>query len=230
MRLCLLSNSLIMLNTLPKKYLRRRPNKLARLFYFFKYLTLYFLYILFFNIPLFLANAHLEAQTNPTFSEKIPDVIEPAEYRTDDYRSPVPRTLKGAKVITSDEAEKLIAIRSIVFIDVYPKAPKPDNLPEGTLWRDAKHSTIEGAHWMPNVGYGVLSPDVETYFKTRLEQLTNLDKNRPLVFFCVKECWMSWNAAKRAISWGYTSVYWFPEGTDGWIMLGNGLIIVEPLP
>jgi rhodanese-related sulfurtransferase len=27
---------------------------------------------------------------------------------------------------------------------------------------------------------------------------------------------MSWNAAKRALSYGYTNVAWYPEGTDGW--------------
>jgi rhodanese-related sulfurtransferase len=27
---------------------------------------------------------------------------------------------------------------------------------------------------------------------------------------------MSWNAAKRAVSWGYTAVYWYRDGTDGW--------------
>jgi 3-mercaptopyruvate sulfurtransferase SseA len=27
---------------------------------------------------------------------------------------------------------------------------------------------------------------------------------------------MSWNAAKRAPSYGYSNVAWYPEGTDGW--------------
>ena len=27
---------------------------------------------------------------------------------------------------------------------------------------------------------------------------------------------MSWNAAKRALSWGYSNVAWYPDGTDGW--------------
>ena len=32
---------------------------------------------------------------------------------------------------------------------------------------------------------------------------------------------MSWNAAKRAMTLGYTHVVWYPEGSDGWI--GHGL-------
>ena len=25
-----------------------------------------------------------------------------------------------------------------------------------------------------------------------------------------------WNAAKRAVEWGYSSVIWYPLGSDGW--------------
>jgi hypothetical protein len=27
---------------------------------------------------------------------------------------------------------------------------------------------------------------------------------------------MSWNAAKRVLSYGYANVAWYPEGTEGW--------------
>ena len=40
--------------------------------------------------------------------------------------------------------------------------------------------------------------------------------DRMLVFYCLANCWMSWNAAKRAIALGYTHVAWYPDGTDGW--------------
>lgn len=158
------------------------------------------------------------------------EVAEPADYRTDDYRSPVPRTLTGAKVVTADEAEVLYKEQKSVFIDVYPRAPRPPNLPAGTVWRDPPHASIAGAHWLPNVGYGVLSAEFETYFRSRLESLTSKNPATPVVFFCLKDCWMSWNAAKRALSWGYSSVIWFPDGTDGWQGLGNDLVAVNPVP
>lgn len=158
------------------------------------------------------------------------EVPEPESYRTDGYRMPVPRTLKGAVVIDSDQAERLIKDNTAVFFDVYPRAPKPPNLPAGTVWRDPPHASIAGAHWLPNVGYGVLSPEFETYFKTRLEKLINNNQSQPVVFFCLKDCWMSWNAAKRAISWGYTAVHWFPDGTDGWQAIGNDLTAATPVP
>lgn len=163
-------------------------------------------------------------------ADDIHDVAEPADYRTNDYRMPVPRTLHGARVVEADEAERLHKDKSVVFIDVYPRPPKPPNLPAGTVWRDPPHSSIEGAHWLANVGYGVLAPEVEDYFKSRLDTLTGSDRTRTVVFFCLKDCWMSWNAAKRALSWGYTSVVWFPTGTDGWQALGNDLVSAKPMP
>jgi PQQ-dependent catabolism-associated CXXCW motif protein len=155
---------------------------------------------------------------------------EPSGYRMDDYRSPVPKTLAGADVLTADEAEALWRAHRGVFIDVYPKPPKPPNLPAGVFWRDPEHHTIDGAHWLPNVGYGPLPDDVEAYFKTQLEKLSGGDRNQRLVFFCQKDCWMSWNAAKRALGYGYTNIAWFPDGTDGWQELGYPLVKVQAEP
>jgi len=158
------------------------------------------------------------------------EIPEPDGYRTDDYRSPVPKTLTGARVIGAEEAEGLLRDGKAVFIDVYPRAPKPPNLPAGTVWRDPTHMTIAGAHWLPNVGYGVLSPEFESYFKTRLAALTGNDMTKPVVFYCLKNCWMSWNAGKRALSWGYANVIWFAEGTDAWQEAGNDLVKATPVP
>lgn len=155
---------------------------------------------------------------------------EPSDYRTSDYRSPVPMTLRGAKVLTGDAAADLWNKDAALFVDVYPRAPKPQNLPEGTFWRDPVHRSIEGAHWLPNVGYGALSPDVEAYFRARLADLTGGDLAKPLVFFCLKDCWMSWNAAKRALEMGYANVMWFRDGTDAWQELGYPLVEVARTP
>lgn len=143
-------------------------------------------------------------------------VLEPDAYRTENYRAPVPTTLKGAHVIDTDQAELLLKDPKVVFIDVYPQAPKPPSLPKSTVWRTPKHETIKGAYWLANVGYGVLNPKFESYFRDQLKRLTGGDKQKPLVFFCLRDCWMSWNAAKRALEWGHEHVLWFPDGTDGW--------------
>lgn len=157
-------------------------------------------------------------------------VPEPETYRTDEYRKPVPATLKGAKVLSAIEAGALWSAGTAVFIDVYPHAPKPDNLPEGTLWREPKHFSIEGAKWLANTGYGNLSEANETYFVSGLEKLSRGDKAKPLIFFCLRNCWMSWNAAKRALTLGYTNVMWFSEGFDAWQETGGAIAEVTPEP
>jgi PQQ-dependent catabolism-associated CXXCW motif protein len=143
-------------------------------------------------------------------------VKEPAGYRMDDYRAPVPDTLRGAKVVATAEAEELWRKKEAVFLDVMPYTPKPANLPAGTIWRDKVRDDIPGSLWLANVGYGALSPETEAYFRHALEKVTGNDKSRPILFYCMTGCWMSWNAAKRAVEWGYNSVIWYPLGADGW--------------
>jgi PQQ-dependent catabolism-associated CXXCW motif protein len=144
-------------------------------------------------------------------------VIEPSDYETEHYRGPVPFSLTGATVVDTDAAYALWKTGRVVFVDVLPRAPKPKNLPEGTIWREKPRPSIPGALWLPNVGYGRLADSTHEYFKAGLVKITADDPNAPVVFFCLDECWMSWNAAKRAIEeYGYTNVFWFPEGTDGW--------------
>jgi rhodanese-related sulfurtransferase len=41
---------------------------------------------------------------------------------------------------------------------------------------------------------------------------------------------MSWNAAKRALSLGYSNVAWYPAGTDGWANAGLPLRDASPEP
>lgn len=159
-----------------------------------------------------------------------PPVAEPENYRMDDFRKPVPATLKGAHVLSNEQATALWEAKSAVFIDVYPHAPKPDKLPTNTLWREPMHQSIENAVWLANVGYGVLSPEAESYFKRSLERLSGGDKTKQLVFFCLRNCWLSWNAAKRAITYGYTNVNWYPDGSDGWQEIGQPVVEAKPEP
>lgn len=156
------------------------------------------------------------------------EVAEPADYRMNDYRAPVPKTLRGARVVDTATAADLREKEGAVFIDVYPQAPKPPGLPANAIWRTPKHTSIEGATWLPNVGYGKLAAAPEAYFKTNLQRLTGGQADKTVVFFCLRDCWMSWNAAKRAIEWGYSKVVWFPDGTDGWQELGLAVDDAKP--
>jgi PQQ-dependent catabolism-associated CXXCW motif protein len=141
---------------------------------------------------------------------------DPESFRTENYRAPTPATLRGARVVSTVEAQAIWKEGSAAFIDVLPQFPPALNLPVGTLWRGQRRFNIPGSAWLPDTGYGDLSPAAEAYLKIGFERITGGDRAKPLVIYCQRDCWMSWNAAKRAITWGYTAVIWYPEGTDGW--------------
>src|ERR1700754_5027688 len=154
---------------------------------------------------------------------------EPETYRTEDYRSSVPATLKGGRVLTTDEAETIWRGGSAVFIDVLPHPPRP-NLPVGTVWRETPRHNIPGSIWLPDTGYGELAASTEDYFRRGLKLASGGKLGKLLVFYCQANCWMSWNAAKRALSYGYTNVAWYPDGTDGWQQLDLPVEDSKPEP
>jgi PQQ-dependent catabolism-associated CXXCW motif protein len=153
---------------------------------------------------------------------------EPATYRTENYRAPTPATLNGARVLTSDEAHTIWSARAAAFIDVLPAPPRPAGLDPTAVWRDKPRFDIPGSLWLPDTGYGELAPAMETYFGAGLQKAAAGAATKPLVFYCLRDCWMSWNAAKRAIALGYRDVAWYPEGTDGWSGAGYSLEIRTP--
>lgn len=164
---------------------------------------------------------------SPALSQQPP---EPTGYRLDEYRAPTPATLAGAKTLTTKEAEALWRDKTAVFVDVMPLPPRPANLPPGTLWRTPPRDSIPGSLWLPNVGYGEIAPEMDAYFRRGLAEATRNEPSHPLVIFCMRACWMSWNAAKRAMGYGYTSIYWFADGTDGWREAGLPLERLQPIP
>jgi PQQ-dependent catabolism-associated CXXCW motif protein len=157
-------------------------------------------------------------------------VPEPPGFRMDAYRAPVPATLAGASVLDGAAVAALWRDKQAVFVDVLPRPPKPPDLPAGAVWKPPQRRTIPDAVWLANVGYGVLSEPMEAYFRSNLTELSGGRLDRKLVFFCQRDCWMSWNAAKRAVNWGYSEVIWYPAGTDGWEEMGLPLRDIEPKP
>jgi quinoprotein dehydrogenase-associated probable ABC transporter substrate-binding protein/PQQ-dependent catabolism-associated CXXCW motif protein len=156
------------------------------------------------------------------------DVPEPAGYRMKKYRAVVPATLAGATVLSTAALQRLIAERKPILIDVLSKQRKPKSRDRTQLWIEPKRENLPGSVWLPNVGLGELSPDLAEYFSTELMQLTEGDKSRPVVFYCDSNCWMSWNAAKRAmVELGYTQVYWYPDGVQGWKAAGQPTIVAK---
>lgn len=154
-------------------------------------------------------------------------VEEPEGYRLADYRAPVPAALEGAEVLTTQTLRELIRVEAPLLIDVMPAPRRPRDT---GLWLPPKRDNIPGSYWLANTGYGELSDEFAAFFESELESLTEEHPGRRLVFYCEADCWMSWNAAKRALSLGYDNVAWYPEGTDGWRQAGLPLLSAEPLP
>ncbi len=154
---------------------------------------------------------------------------EPSDYRVENYRAPTPATLAGARVVTTAQADELWKAGT-AFVDVLPHAPQPGNLPPGTIWREKARMDIPRSIWLPDTGYGAIAATTEDYLRKGLARVTGGDRARQLVIYCLANCWMSWNAAKRALTMDYTNVVWYPEGTDGWKAAGLPLQEAEPAP
>jgi PQQ-dependent catabolism-associated CXXCW motif protein len=153
--------------------------------------------------------------------------LEPSDYRMENYRAPTPATLAGARVVTTAQAEELWKAGA-AFVDVLPHAPRPGNLPPGTIWREKTRMDIPRSIWLPDTGYGAIAATTEDYLRKGLARATGGDRTKQLVIYCLANCWMSWNAAKRALTMGYTNVAWYPDGTDGWQAAGLPLQAAEP--
>lgn len=156
-------------------------------------------------------------------------VPEPVGYRGEPYRAPVPATLSGAQVIDAAQAVALHA-QGAAFLDVMPRKIRPQGLAEGTIWNEPPHQTIPGAVWLWNTGYDRLAAAEEARLRDGLTRARQHDADRPVVIFCRADCWMSWNASKRALEWGLGPVIWFPGGTEGWLLAGGApLVTAEPV-
>ncbi|HET6307418.1 MAG TPA: PQQ-dependent catabolism-associated CXXCW motif protein [Rhodopila sp.] len=164
----------------------------------------------------------------PVRSETAP--LEPAGYRLGDYRSPVPATMEGKPALTTAQAAALWRDHAAIFIDTLPQPPRPAGLPAATIWHPKPRDDIPGSIWLPDTGYGALAPVMQRYFADNLQAATQGDRQRRLVFYCLANCWMSWNAAKRAVSLGYTQVDWYPDGSDGWAAQNLPLEQRDPVP
>ena len=157
-------------------------------------------------------------------------VTEPDGYRSDDYRAPTPDTLRGAIVAGTAEVRDLVARGAAVLIDVLPAPRRPESMRPGMPWLPTPHRAIPGSLWLPTVGYGVISPAAEEQLGDVLSQATAGRRDAPVVFYCRAECWMSWNAARRAVAAGWRGVVWYPEGVDGWTAAGLPTEEVQPEP
>lgn len=156
-------------------------------------------------------------------------VAEPPGYWTGPNQGDTPDTVTGAAVVHTDRLPTLIRKEKPVLIDVSPAPAPPPELPAGTVWMAPPHRDIPGSVWLQEAGKGDLPAEAEAFYRTTLERLAKGDRGRAVVLYCHPRCWLSWNAAKRAVSFGYRHVYWYPDGIEGWQEAGHSVAATEAL-
>ena len=159
------------------------------------------------------------------------DHIDPASgFRISHYRAVVPDTAPGATRVGTKEVETIYKDGKAAFIDVVPSTGAGFD-PDTGEWRlSERHANIPGSKWLPDVGRGAPGAVLESYFMANLASLTGGDKAHPILIYCQADCWMSWNAVKRAATYGYANIYWYPDGIDGWAEWDNPTAPAVPVP
>jgi PQQ-dependent catabolism-associated CXXCW motif protein len=152
------------------------------------------------------------AQAQPTVIDEAQDfgVAPSAELRPKDVSGPTPLEIPGARVIATAELRKLLREGQPLLFDVIGG--------EG-------HESLPGAVWLPGAGRGSsFDDDIQARLALALQAATRGDKSVPLVFFCAgPRCWLSYNAALRAVRLGYRSVRWYRGGIEAWGAAGGAL-------
>jgi sulfur-oxidizing protein SoxY len=168
-------------------------------------------------------SAAATSSSNPT--ESVP---EPAGYWNGPINSPTPATLAGATVVRAAELARMLESTRAAIFDVSNSPPRPEKLAPQAVWMPPPHPVIPGSVWLAGVGEGTLDAATEEFYRRRLREATANDLNHPVVVYCHERCWLSWNAAKRAVSYGYRRVYWLPDGIEGWRAAGFTTAVAKP--
>lgn len=121
--------------------------------------------------------------------------------------APTPNSIPGAQLITTKGLVALVQGKQVPFY-VFDVLGGPETLP-GAI----------PAVWMAQPGS--FNDQVQQQFAQFMQQGTQGRNDTVLVFYCLSnECWMSYNAALRAINAGYTNVLWYRGGIEAWKAAG----------
>ena len=133
--------------------------------------------------------------------------------RLSDYGAPTPREVPGARTVRTSQLQSWLkrdAPARPVLLDVVG---------------GEAHESLPGAIWLPGAGRGFAFNDaVQSQLARALEALGGREGGRAFVFFCASvNCWLSYNAALRAVALGYREVYWYRGGIEAWLDAGGEL-------
>lgn len=136
-----------------------------------------------------------------------------ASLRLGNLSAPTPREVPGARTIrTAELRERLRAADTAppLLFDVLG---------------GEQHDSLPGAIWLPGAGRGDAFDDaLQAQLARLLRTATKGEADRAMVFFCQgTACWLSYNAALRAVALGYRQVYWYRGGIEAWLAAGGEL-------
>jgi PQQ-dependent catabolism-associated CXXCW motif protein len=147
-------------------------------------------------------------------------------YRLSHYRSPTPLSHDNARTLDTAALQQLLREQPKTrLIDVYRR-----QWLHGQFIEDDPHANLPNSLWLANTGDGQLTPQWQRYLREHLRQASQGNTAWPLVFYCRSDCWLGWNAIKRAHHLGYRNLYWYRDGIDAWQQAGLPLIPAQPLP
>lgn len=191
-----------------------------------------FFYVLFFSVlwGACLADELASQLVDNHHRECVRTAEMPKHYKIGNYRGPTPECVPNGKTIDTKALQQLIAQQDPVLIDVLSVMRRPESAFGGSWLPNKERLSLPTAQWLPNVGYGVLDDEMKHYLSSQLSKVTKGNQQKEVVFFCIADCWMSWNAVQRAYEMGYHNVYWYKNGTDGWREAGLARVKIDPVP
>lgn len=122
--------------------------------------------------------------------------------------APTPASIPGGQVITTKGLLALLAGREVrpLVLDILGGS---EMLPGAVLA-------------VPAAQAGSFDDRTQREFGQFLRQSTQGNLETPLVFYCLSnQCWMSYNAALRAINMGFRNVLWYRGGIEAWKAAGQ---------
>ena len=129
------------------------------------------------------------------------------QLHTGAMHGPTPASIPGGQVVTTKGLIGLVQGQQAPYI-LFDVLGQPEVLPNAVP-----------AAWLSQPG--TFNDSVQPQAAQMLGQRTQGRKDVALVFYCLsRECWMSYNAALRAINAGYTNVLWYRGGIEAWKMAG----------
>ena len=123
-------------------------------------------------LPLTLCLAACQPDLGITQCERTPDM--PPELKMEHYRGATPACVPNAITLNVTELQTLLQTAEPVLIDVWAILRRNEPGFPSEWLPNEDHYSLPEAVWLPNVGYGTLDAEMETYLHTHLGDWTLL--------------------------------------------------------